>query len=54
LTFSLCIYHGFKKYCIKLLLFLVDIGLTNAQVYSKLCHEETCKKEGACTNFFQE
>jgi hypothetical protein len=52
-TFSLCKRLLFKKYYVKLLLFLVDIGLTNAWVYCKLCNEDKCKKEGAHADFFQ-
>jgi len=35
------------------LLFIFDIGLSNAWVYYKMCHEETCSKEGARVDFFQ-
>jgi hypothetical protein len=52
-TFSLCKHHKFKKYHVKLLLLIVDIGLTNVWVYYKMCHEETCSKEGAQADFFQ-
>jgi hypothetical protein len=38
---------------VKLLLFLLDIGLTNSWVYYKLCNEELCNKEGARADFFQ-
>ena len=30
-----------------------DIGLTNAWVYYKMCHKETCSKEEARVDFFQ-
>jgi len=53
-TFSLCKRHGFKKYYVKLLLFLVDIGLTNAWVYYQLCNEELCNKDGARADFFEQ
>jgi len=53
-TFSLCKRHGFKKYYVKLLLFLVDIGLTNAWVYYQLCNEGLCKKDGARAEFFEQ
>jgi hypothetical protein len=52
-TFSLCKRLKFKKYYVKLLLFLLDVGLTNAWVYYKLCNEELCNKEGARADFFQ-
>jgi hypothetical protein len=52
-TFSLCKRHKFKKYYVKLLLFIMDIGLTNAWVYYKMCHEDTCSKERARADFFQ-
>jgi hypothetical protein len=51
LTFSLCKQHKFKKYYIKLLLFLLDIGLTNSWVYYKLCNKEICNREGAHAYF---
>jgi hypothetical protein len=43
-TFSLRKRHKFKKYYVKLLLFLVE---------HKLCNKDTCDKEGAHTDFFQ-
>jgi hypothetical protein len=52
-TFSLCKRLKFKKYYVKLLLFLLDVGLTNSWVYYKLCNEEMCNKEGAHADFFQ-
>jgi hypothetical protein len=53
-TFSLCKCHGFKKYYVKLFLFLVGIALTNAWVYYKMSNEESCRKEGAQVRFFEE
>jgi len=53
-TFSLCKCHGFKKYYDKLVLFLVNIALTNAWVYFKMFNEESCRKEGARVRFFEE
>jgi hypothetical protein len=38
---------------VKLLLFLLDIGLTNSWVYYKLCNKELCNKEGPRADFFQ-
>jgi len=52
-SFSLCKAHHFKKYYVKLMLFLVDIGLTNAWIYYKKCNKELCAKEGSRANFFQ-
>ena len=52
-SFSLCKAHHFKKYYVKLMLFLMDIGLTNAWIYYKKCNEEQCSKEGSRANFFQ-
>ncbi len=52
-TFSLSKKHHFKKYYIKLMLFLLDIGLTNAWIYYKKCNEEECNKEGSRAAFFQ-
>jgi hypothetical protein len=40
-------------YYVKLLLFLLDVGLTNSWVYYKLCNKELCNKEGARADFFQ-
>ncbi len=37
----------------KLLLFFLDIGLTNSWGYYKLCNRELCNKEGAHADFFQ-
>jgi hypothetical protein len=51
--FSLCKHHKFKKYYVKLLLFIIDIGQTNAWVYYKLRNKDTCNKEGAHADFFQ-
>jgi hypothetical protein len=53
LTFSLCKKHHFKKYYIKLMLFLLDIGLTNAWIYYKKCNEDLCSKAGSRAAFFQ-
>jgi hypothetical protein len=53
LKFSLCSQHKFKKYYVKVLLFLLDIGLTNSWVYYKSCNKEICSKEGVHADFFQ-
>jgi hypothetical protein len=52
-TFSLCKTHHYKKYYIKLMLFLLDIGLTNAWIYYKMCNEDICGKDGSRASFFQ-
>jgi hypothetical protein len=52
-TFSLSKKHHFKKYYIKLMLFLLDIGHTNAWIYYKKCNEDLCNKEGNRAAFFQ-
>jgi hypothetical protein len=52
-SFSLCKAHHFKKYYVKLMLFLLDIGLTNAWIFYKKCNEKLCSKEGSRANFFQ-
>jgi len=44
-TFSLCKCHGFKKYYVKLFLFLVGIALTNAWVYYKMSNEEVAGRK---------
>jgi hypothetical protein len=45
-TFSFGKRHKLKKYYVKLLLFLVDISLTNSWLYYKLVNEEKLKKNG--------
>ncbi len=52
-TFSLCKKHKFKKYYVKLLLFIMDIGLTNSWIYYKMCNEQVCNKDGSRADFFQ-
>jgi hypothetical protein len=45
-AFSLGKRHKLKKYYVKLLLFLVDVSLTNSWLYYKLVNEEKLKKNG--------
>jgi hypothetical protein len=52
-AFSLCKKHKFKKYYVKLLLFIIDIGLTNSWIYYKMCNEQKCKEYGSRADFFQ-
>jgi hypothetical protein len=35
------------------MLFLLDIGLTNAWIYYKKCNDEVCSKYGSRAAFFQ-
>jgi hypothetical protein len=52
-TFYLGKQHKLKKYYVKLLLFLVDIALTNSWLYYKLVHEDiTQQGEEARADFF--
>ena len=52
-TFLLCKTHHYKKYYIKLMLFLLDIGLTNAWIYYKMCNEDIRGKDGSHAAFIQ-
>jgi hypothetical protein len=52
-SFSLGKAHKFKKYYIKLLLFVMDVAFTNSWVYYSLANPEDAKKEGARANFFR-
>jgi hypothetical protein len=52
-TFSLGKKHHFRKYYVKLFLFLVDIGFTNAWIYYKLCNPDSTKKYGSRADFFE-
>jgi hypothetical protein len=51
-SFSLGKAHKFKKYYIKLLLFVMDVAFTNSWVYYSLANPEDAKKDGARANFF--
>jgi hypothetical protein len=51
-TFALGKRHNFKKYYVKLLLFLVDIALTNSWIYYKLANNEEAKCNESRANFF--
>jgi hypothetical protein len=50
--FSLGKYHKFKKYFVKLWLFLVDIALTNCWIYNSICHPEKTSKLESREDFF--
>ncbi len=52
-SFSICKAHKFRKYYVKLFLFLLDVGLTNAWIYYKICHPETTEDYGSRADFFQ-
>ncbi len=43
----------FKKYYVKLFLFLCDIGFTNAWIYYKMCNPDATKKYGSRADFFE-
>jgi hypothetical protein len=43
-SFSLCKAHKFWKYYVKLFLFMLDIGMTNAWIYYKICNAENTRK----------
>jgi hypothetical protein len=51
--FSLCKAHKFRKYFVKLFLFILDVGLTNAWIYCNLSNPESTKKYGSRADFFQ-
>ncbi len=51
-TFALGKQHKLKKYYVKLLLFLVDVALTNSWIYYKLSNPGTVKKEESRADFF--
>jgi hypothetical protein len=52
-TFSLCKKHKFKKYYVKLFLFLLDVAVTNAWIYYKLTNKEHGEKDGSRADFYQ-
>ena len=51
-TFSLSKHHKFKKYYVKLMLFLVDVAMTNSWIYYKLVNPDKCKKSEARADYF--
>jgi hypothetical protein len=53
-TFSICKKHKFKKYYVKLFLFLLDVTITNSWIYYKLSNPEMKDKGGARATFYQE
>ena len=44
-TFALGKHHKWKKYYVKLMLFLIDIALTNSWIYYKLVNKDCTKKK---------
>jgi hypothetical protein len=51
-TFSLGKHHNFKKHYVKLMLFLVDVAVTNSWICYKLVHPNECKKSEARADYF--
>jgi len=51
-TFSLGKRHKFRKYYVKLVLFLVDVALTNAWIYYKMANENVGEKYGDRADFY--
>ncbi len=52
-TFSLGKKLRFKKYYVKLFLFLCNIGFTNAWIYKKMCNPDATKKYGSRADSFE-
>jgi hypothetical protein len=52
-TFSICKKHKFKKYYVKLFLFLLDVGITNAWIYYKLSRPEMKDRGTSRAEFYQ-
>jgi hypothetical protein len=50
-TFSLGTHHKLKKYYVELMLFLLDIVLTNSWIYYKLVNKDFTKKKEAKPSF---
>jgi hypothetical protein len=51
-TFSLAKRHKFKKYYVKLLLFVMDVALTNAWIYYRMVNDNVKKNDQARADFF--
>ena len=51
-TFALGKHHKFKKYYVKLMLFLMDIAMTNSWIYYKLENPDKCKKSESRADYF--
>jgi hypothetical protein len=51
-TFSLGKQHKFKKYYVKLMLFLVEIALTNAWIYYQMANDQVGEKAGDRADFY--
>ncbi len=51
-TFALGKHHKFKKYYVKLMLFLMDIAMTNSWIYYKLVNPSKCRKNESRADYF--
>jgi hypothetical protein len=51
-TFALGKHHKFKKYYVKLMLFLVDIALTNSWIYYKMVNPDSTGGSESRADFF--
>ena len=51
-SFSIGKAHKFKKYYVKLLLFVMVVALTNSWVYYSLANPDDAKRDGARADFF--
>ncbi len=51
-TFALGKHHKFKKYYVKLMLFLVDIALTNSWMYYKMVNLDSTSGSELRADFF--
>jgi hypothetical protein len=51
-SFALGKRHKYKKYYVKLMLFLIDIALTNAWIYYKMAHTEEADMDESRADFF--
>jgi hypothetical protein len=51
-TVALGKHHKFKKYYVKLMLFLMDIAMTNSWIYYKLVNPDKCKKSESRADYF--
>ena len=50
--FALGKHHKFKKYYVKLMLFLVDIALTNSWIYYKMVNLDSTSGSESRADFF--
>jgi hypothetical protein len=51
-SFALGKRHKYKKYYVKLMLFLIDIALTNAWIYYKMANTEEADMDESRADFF--